>query len=281
MEIKKVFNNNVVLAENEKQMEMVVMGRGLAFQKKTGDWIDPAGIEKTFVLERQGISEKIADLLKETSDQYLGLADKIISYAKTALNNKLDDYLYVALTDHLSFAISRHKQGFHLPNALLWEIRKFYKEEFKVGLKALKIIAAETGIQLPEDEAGFITIHLVNSQFPGKGMEPMAEITGMISHILNIVKYHYQMELNETTVSYERFLTHLRFFALRLTRKDSKIYEEEADFFFEQVKTKYAKAFQCSGKIALYIQQTYNRRLSCDEKIYLTLHIQRVTNRQE
>ncbi|MFD2508866.1 CAT RNA binding domain-containing protein [Halalkalibacter alkalisediminis] len=34
MKIKKVFNNNVVIANNQQNQEVVVMGRGLAFQKR-------------------------------------------------------------------------------------------------------------------------------------------------------------------------------------------------------------------------------------------------------
>lgn len=44
------------------------MGLGLAFQKKEGASIDPSKIEKTFILENKGISNKIAELfyLKQT-----------------------------------------------------------------------------------------------------------------------------------------------------------------------------------------------------------------------
>ena len=37
MEIKKILNNNVVVSNNELNQEIVVMGRGLAFQKKVGE----------------------------------------------------------------------------------------------------------------------------------------------------------------------------------------------------------------------------------------------------
>ena len=37
MRIKKIFNNNVVLTQNDNHVEIVVMGRGLAFQKKVGE----------------------------------------------------------------------------------------------------------------------------------------------------------------------------------------------------------------------------------------------------
>lgn len=280
MEIKKILNNNVVVTHNESKQEIVVMGRGLAFQKKVGEAIDPEGIEKTFVLENRGISEKLATLLKDTSEKYLNISSKILDYAQSLLPYKLDEYLYVALTDHLSFAISRHKQGIHLKNQLLWEIRKYYKQEYQIALKALDIIESDTGIRLGEDEAASIALHLVNSQLSGENMAAAVQITSIVNNILNIVKYHFKMELDEDSLNYERFLTHLRFFAVRFIRNE-KMEDTVDEFFYEQIQQKYGEAFICTQKIATYLDSNFKWQLSNDEKVYLTVHIHRVTNRHQ
>ncbi|QDP39196.1 BglG family transcription antiterminator LicT [Radiobacillus deserti] len=281
MEIKKVFNNNVVLTENDRQQEMVVMGKGLAFQKKVGEPVDVEKVEKKFILEDQGLSEKLADLLVDTPEEYLELSHRILDYAKSQLSYKLDDYLYVALTDHLHFAVSRQKEGIELKNPLVWEIRKYYKDEFRVALNALDIIEEETGVRFPEDEAGLIALHLVNSQLTGDNMDAAIQVTKMVDSILSIVKYHFHMKLDENSINYERFLTHLRFFAMRFVRKEIERESQTDEFLFEQVKKKYKQAYLCSEKIAKYVAKTYNWDISSDEKIYLTLHIHRVTHRQE
>lgn len=257
MKIKKILNNNVALTYNERNQEVVVMGLGLAFQKKEGSTIDPDKIEKTFILENKGVSNKIAELLKEIPEIYLDLTYQIIELAKSRLPYQLDDYLYVALIDHLSFAVERHKQGFDLKNALLWEIQKYYKQEYKLALEALEIINKKLDIELPEDEAASIALHFVNSQLSGDNMTKTVQMTEMVNDILNIVKYYFQMELDEDSVNYERFLTHLRFFALRFIRKE-KLEDTYDEFLFEQVKGKYNKAFQCAERIASYIKKDYN-----------------------
>jgi beta-glucoside operon transcriptional antiterminator len=280
MRIEKVLNNNVVMTTNESNQEMVVMGKGLAFQKRVGDVIDGFNIEKTFVLKKQGVSDKLALLLKDTSELYLNISSKVFDFAQSQLPYKLDEYLYVALTDHISFAISRHKQGIELKNPLLWEIRKYYKPEFRIALKALEIIEKETGIALTEDEAASIALHLVNSQLSGENMAVAVQTTEMVNTILNIVKYHFKMELDESSVNYERFLTHLRFFAIRFARKEKL--EETVDlFFFEQIQSKYPDAYACMKKIATYLKNQFNWSLTKDEEIYLTVHIHRVTNRHK
>ena len=39
-----------------------------------------------------------------------------------------------------SFAISRCKKGIHLENALLWEIKRFYPQEFELGRYAVELV---------------------------------------------------------------------------------------------------------------------------------------------
>lgn len=57
MKIAKVINNNVISVVNEQGKELVVMGRGLAFQKKSGDDVDEARIEKVFTLDNKDVSD--------------------------------------------------------------------------------------------------------------------------------------------------------------------------------------------------------------------------------
>ena len=47
LKIEKVFNNNVVKASDENDKELIVMGRGLGFQKNSRDFLNPDQIEKT------------------------------------------------------------------------------------------------------------------------------------------------------------------------------------------------------------------------------------------
>ena len=68
----------------------------------------------------------------------------------------------------MGYAIERKQQGIVVANELSWEMKKFYNAEFQVGLKALDIVKQELDVELPEDEAGFIAMHLVNAQMGGQ-----------------------------------------------------------------------------------------------------------------
>ena len=275
MVIKQIFNNNVVLAKNSSKDELVAMGCGIAFKKKVGDKINENSLEKTFILKQKDASEKFKLLLEDIPAEHVSICYDIIEYAKNMLDIELNDYIYVTLTDNISYALKLNKDGIKRSNVLMWEIKKFYPKEFKIGLRSLDLIEEETGQRLDDDEAGSIALHLINAQINKSSTcaGDAAKLTQMVQDILNIVKYTYNIQLDEDSLNYERFVTHLRFFFKRLNNKN--VFEEEDDFLLEQVKDKYKKAYECMLKVEKYLGQ----KLSQSEKLYLTLHIQRVTAR--
>lgn len=267
----------MVSAYDDEQHELVIMGRGIAFQKKSGDPIDEERIEKVFSIQNKDISEKFKTLLYDIPIEYMQVCEAIIDHARTTLNKNLNDSIYVTLTDHITFAIERHQKGMDIKNALLWEIKRLYKEEFMCGVEAIRIIQDKLNIHLPEDEAGFIAMHIVNAEL-NEEMPNVIQITKLIQDILNIVKYHFQIDLDEESLNYFRFVTHLKFFGQRLFNETQM--ENQNEFLYEVVKEKNTAAFQCAEKINDYVQKEYNRSLIEDEMLYLTLHIDRVIKRK-
>lgn len=280
MIIKKIFNNNSILALNSDKREVVVMGRGIGFKKNVGDEIDSEKVEKTFILKEKDASEKFKMILEDVPKEIIYVSYDIIEYAKNILNVEISENIYITLTDHISNTIKLYKEGFNVTNAIIWEIKKFYPKEFEIGLKSLNFIEEELEIKLPEDEAANIALHLINSQVNSsyKEVEDVAKQTKMINDILNIVRYTYNIKLDDTSLSYYRFITHLRFFFKRLSNKNNSKEENleyKDDFLLKQVKEKYKDAYKCMLKIEDYLEKD----LDDEEKLYLTVHIQRITSK--
>lgn len=277
MIIEKVLNNNVLLTKNQKGKEVIVMGRGISFNKVVGDYVDPDKVDKIFLLNENEFTAKLTELLNDIPVAHLELANEIVTYANDVLGTELSDNIYLTLTDHIHFAVQRYEKGIVLKNAMLFEIKRFYQKEFAIGMDALKFILNTTGLSLGEDEAGFIALHLVNARMDGNEMKSTVKMTEIVQNILNIVTYHYSVILDESTLNYSRFLTHLQYFAMRVLRKESNNSGEE--FLYNQVKITYVKAYECAKKINEYLEKSYGQSLSKDEYVYLTIHIQRVTER--
>lgn len=272
MEISKVLNNNVaVVIENNE--EKIVMGRGICFKKKTGDTIEPETIDKVFYLHNQEVLSRFKELVVDIPLEYLEIGEEIMDEARLSLGKALNDNIYISMVDHIYTAVVRAKDDILVKNALLWDIQRFYKEEYQIGKKALEIIEKKTGVLLPNDEAGFIALHIVNGQLD-EDVHDMYEITKIMQEIENIVRYHFKIEFNEESAYYYRFITHLKFFAQRLV--EHKKQNKQEDDLLEVVQVKYANAYQCVEKIAMYIKNQYNYELYDEEKLYLTIHIHRV-----
>ena len=281
MKVGKILNNNVVVVFENGKTEKIVIGRGIAFGKKVGDSIDEEKIDKTFLLENSDNNSKLQQLLKDMPIEYFNAAEKIIEYAKTKAERKLNDFLYITLIDHIYMAVVRTKDGVNIKNMMLWDIKKFYKDEYDIGLKALDIIEEDFNIRLPEDEAGFIALHIVNAQTNTdfNCINEMGDITKLIQKIVIIVERHFNIKFNENSIYYNRFLTHLKFFALRLFQKNIYNDKEDEDLL-SVVKLKYKEAYECTLKIAEYISLSYSYDISDEEKLYLTIHIEKAKRRE-
>lgn len=273
MKIAKILNNNVVTVIDENNNESVVMGRGLGFKKHSGDLLDETLIERVFVMKSGELTSRLTELLTEIPMDVITTADKIILLAKERLPGKLQNSVYISLTDHCHFAIERHKQGVDIRNALLWEIKRLYPKEFSVGLEALDIIAQRLGVRLPEDEAGFIALHLVNAQLDSE-MPEVLQITKIMQEILNVVKYQLNLNYDEQALSYHRFVTHLKFFAQRLIGKNTVFSDDES--LHDVVKERYVLSYRCAEKIQTHIDKQYHYMLTKEELMFLTIHIERV-----
>ncbi|AXI10811.1 transcription antiterminator BglG [Oceanobacillus zhaokaii] len=279
MLIKRVFNNNVALTEDLDHTEMVVMGKGLAFQKRPGDEIDTEKIEKTFITPSEGFANKLSELLDEIPYEIMVLAKDIIEMATSELNTELNDSLYLSLADHIHFALTRLKDGIPIKNALMWEVQKFYKDEYQVARKVLELIEARTGQRLPEDESASIALHLFNARQDCSRMEETVKMTAIVGDISDIVKYHYSINFDVESMNYSRFITHLRYFAYRMLR--GELNDDQNDMLYEQVKMQYPEAFECSRKVQAYLEREYQMQMTKDELAYFMIHIQRVTSREK
>lgn len=274
MKIEKIINNNLVRSINEKGQYVILMGCGIGFQKKIGSTVDESKITQIYTLQDK--NSKLEELLTRVPEEYVQTANEVISYAKFSLGKKLNDNIYITLTDHICFAVERFKQGIVVKNALLWEIRRFYNHEFLIAKDALQIIKRRLNIELPEDEAGFITLHLVNATMDSMDLGITTEMMHVIERILSIVKYHFKVEIDEYSLHYERFLPHLKFFVQRVFT-DTEINEPDKGFLLA-LKEQYRNEYLCTLKVRDYMMKEYGKELTEDELIYLTVHLRRITS---
>ena len=277
MRIKKIINNNILCAVDDKGNELIVTGRGIGFQRHRGETIDTALIERTYRMEEKTGQRKLRELVEKIPIEHLSLTEGLIKHITSQIPQKLNESLLITMADHISFAILRKALGVVFSYPLKGHFMCYYPKEYHLGQYCLRVIREQLGVTLHEDEAAFIALHIVNAEL-NTNMSEMYQITQLIEGTISVVEYFYQNQFDRESLDFNRFVVHLRYFAQRLFQ--NQIMEDsqgERDEVFRQLIMKNCKEhYKCAQCIADYIKNTYQKDLSDEELTYLTIHLKRI-----
>lgn len=281
MRVKKAINNNVLCAVDEKGHEVIVMGKGLGFGKKPGQYVDESAIQKIYRMESKSEQKKLKELVESIPIEHIQLTQGLIDHISHHVTGGLNESLLITLSDHISFAIKRKEDGIEFEHPLKDAIMSYYPIEYKMGQYCLQEINKQLNVELIDDEAAFIALHIVNAEL-NTHMSDMLEITKLIENCTRIVEDYYQKQFDKSSLDFARFVVHLRYFAKRFFHDQMMPDKEESeDIEFRQMVTQsYRRHYQCVLKIEEFIRQTYGKDLPEEEKIFLTLHLKRINKNQ-
>lgn len=278
MEILRVFNNNVVLAQDDAGGELILTGRGLGFQARPGQPVDPAKVARTFVPTDGRDPDHLAQLLAGIPPEDIAL----VSAALTEVGlDKLtaNPALVIALADHVSFALRRVAVGMELEYPLLAEVRNLYAEEYAQSLALLSAINAHRQPALPAAEAVGLALHLVNSGFATGDLSYTYTMTGVIQQMVAVIEQSYGLNLDGGSVSVGRFVTHLRYLFVRI--KQHRQLDETHSAVGLAIRESYPEAYRCARRLAELLGLRLGTDLTDDEVSYLALHVARVSSDPE
>ena len=270
MVIQKVINNNVISAYDENQQEVVIMGKGIGFKAHTGDAIDESRVEKVFRIENEKLSRQFQEILENIPLEHMQLTSDIITYAKKNLNVQLNQSIYITLTDHINFAIQRQAQGIQLKNALLWETKKFYHQEYLMGKYAIDLLNEKLGTKFSEDEAGFIALH-IHSGLSDEAVSETLKATQLIDESMQIIEEHLEKEMQKEALNYIRLMSHLYYMVVR-TKTGEAVNIDLNEF----VQEKYPEAMKIAALICDNMAEKLERQIMQEEVGFLAIHIQRM-----
>ncbi len=276
MRISKILNNNAAVILDDDGQEVVAIGRGIVYRKKVGDLINPSAIEKKFFLSSQTLNARFQEVLITLPIEEVSVVSLIVDYMRMHIGRRVSDSIYVSLSDHIHYALKNHEKGIYIKNELMFDIIRFYPDEYQIGLKGLDIIEENTGVRLPDDEAGFIALHIVNAETENTLGTSMVEMsTKIIEEVLGIISDFFCKELNEKTLAYYRFVTHLKYFAGRIVNNSLFEDDQKDRELLEMMKKTYTESYLCAKNIQEFIAGKYKVSISKQEMVYLVIHIQR------
>lgn len=275
MRVVKIFNNNVALVLDEKGREVVVQGRGIAFNANATGHIDAALIDRRFVPQPSDVPEEFAEMVAGIPPEHIAIAEDILSLGPE-VGLELDKRVLVALADHISIAIKRHASGQTFDNPLEWEVRLLYPREVKLGILGLDLIEKRLGARLPAAEVVPLALHFVNAQVGADQLAEAVRTVQLIREILAIIAIEYGLADSQMrSLDRARLATHLRYlFLSHLSgERHAPLIAELAKTFREQE----PRAYACAEQVARRLTQKMGWSISDDEIVYIALHIQRMT----
>ena len=279
LRIKKVINNNILCAIDEKGTEMIVTGRGIGFGRKVGQFVDPGQVEKTYRMEDKTEQRRLRELVEQIPLEHLRLTEEMLEEIKATVSQPLNESLLITLADHISFAIQRKEQGIEFTNPLAGSILCYYPTEYQLGKRCLALIRERCGVELNADEAAFIALHIVNAEL-NTDMSEMYDITRFIDGAVEVVEYFYsdRPSFDRDSLEFSRFVVHLRYFAQRLFQdKLMPDSDDESDRLFRTLIARNCKQhYKCACCVGEYVEKTWHKKLSEEELIYLTIHLKRI-----
>jgi len=273
--IQRVLNNNALSCLDERGKEIIVKGKGIAFKASPGDLVEESKIEEKFILANQEVNRQYQEIMVNIPEDCIETGEIIIEMIKENLKHKISDTIYVTLTDHISNLLERTRLGITFDNTLLWDVKRMYKEEYQLGLNAVKVIREKLDIKLENSEANFIALHIVNAELDVE-IKDVYVITGMIDNIYRFIKAKFNLTIDEEDINYTRFILHLRFFIERLIHR-TEIVEGKNKDLLETMMNKYPVQYECVGEIISIVGKKYQNEVTSDEALYLLIHVIKLT----
>ncbi|WP_134683814.1 PRD domain-containing protein [Brevibacillus migulae] len=271
--IKKIISNNALLALDHSGYEVILLGKGIGFQRTKNDTIPHSdAIEKVFIPSSANNREAMLQLFSETGDELMTAINSYLEIVEKAFDQELSQQFVFSFIDHIAFAIKRIRQGIRIYNPFLHEVKNLYPLEYALAEKLLPLIKDKLDIELPEDELGFITLHLRTIK-SNQSIAEMTQFSQLITTLVELIEEELSITINKTSTDYARLVTHIRF-AIDRAQKQQGLGENHP--LSALLQREYPVCYNLSYKLVKIMQNELKLDISEAEVSYLTLHIQRL-----
>ncbi len=269
--VGKVLNNNVIIATNQEK-EFVLIGRGIGFGQKSGNRIQDEQVEKMFVLKEPAEQKQYKQLLETIDEEMLKTIISVIEMIHEQSDVPLNEKIHVALTDHLVFAIHRLNRGMEVRNPFLAETKTLYPKQYKIAEDVTRLVNKRLNIHLPDDEIGFIALH-IHSAIGDKKIGDLTAHSALLIQLVEMIEKQLDITIDKTSIDYMRLIRHLRFTIERVVHQEEVAEPTSIKLLLQK---EYPTFYNLAWKLIKVMQQKLQKEVFEAEAVYLTLHLQRL-----
>lgn len=267
--IKVLNNNSILVLDEDKKREYILMGSGIGFGRRMGEHLKSAGGAKIYSLVTRRKQQSVLKTVNGIEPVYLEAAGKMIDIAEEMFSEEINKDIMLPLADHIALAAKRAFEGTQMANPLTMDIRMLFPKEYEVALRGRKFLKDMTGYEISDDEAGFIALH-IHAGLSGEQVSETLAVTQMIDDSIDIVKKYFQ-EINTESLGYSRLMSHLYYIIARVKKGEPVNTDINA-----YISEKYPRAAAAAAEICSHLETCLHKELMKEEMGFLALHIQRI-----
>lgn len=271
----KILNHNAVLAvSSEDRQEYLILGKGVGFGKKVTQSVDAGEHGAVYSLQKTTKRGDAKALVQSISPEFLEIADLVLQEARKEFGEINNDILF-PMADHLEFAVKRIRNHEAISNPLTADIRLLFYAEYKVALCIVPILRNRMGVQMNEDEVGYIALH-VHTAIEKEEVSQAMLMAEAVRMCVSFVEEETGKKMDVMSLSYNRLMNHIRYMIARASAG-----EELKVNMNDYIKIKFPEAFQLSEVICRRIEKELKCSLRDVEIGYLAMHIERVRDAEQ
>ncbi|MFW2490529.1 PRD domain-containing protein [Clostridium chromiireducens] len=267
--IKALNHNSVLAIDSDTNKEFILLGKGVGFGKKVNERMEAPENAQIYLLQQETSRGSTKEIINNIEPEVLEIASNIIMEAEKKFE-KVDKNILCPLADHIAFAIKRIKNNEHISNPLTADIRALFPEEYEVACKGKDIIKEIEGIDINEDEIGYIALH-IHSSLGNEKVSQAMETAMLVRDCITTIEQNIGKKINIDSLSYNRLMSHIKYMAAR-TLKGETIKLDMNDY----IRERFPKSFEIAADICRKLGSELNREIKPVEIGYLAMHIERV-----
>ncbi|MCO8287451.1 PRD domain-containing protein [Tetragenococcus halophilus] len=278
LKVVQSLNQNALLVNNDGN-ECIVVGKGIGFGKKRGDIVESKQDIKFYkmVPKQDDIKESIDDV----DDQSLQMAEKVAVHAESFLNKEFTGNFILSLAGHIQYLEEKYRDHVEIPEPFHYELKYLYPTEYRIAEWAVNYLQEEFNVEMPTAEVSFFTLHFVNGLVESGSVKNVVELSDILNETIEIIERETGEVMDRETISFSRFIIHLRYFVIRsLSSVQKKDTNENSDFkkIYDLTFEMYLQEKQIIEKIKKQLYMDHSIEFENYEDFYLLLHLVRIIN---
>ena len=208
--IAKTLNHNSFIGvEEENNREYLVMGKGIAFGKKTGQRVQPGDDARIYSLTEMTERGNARTIVQGVSPLSLELASAVLDEAEKEFG-KIDRSIVFPMADHLDFAVRRIQNGEQISNPLTEDIKVLFYSEFKVAETLKTILRERLQIEIDDHEVGYVALH-IHSAIGDEKVSVAMQTARAVRECIDMIEKATGKPIDVLSLSYNRLMNHMKY----------------------------------------------------------------------